>query len=365
MVLDNISIYNYKNLRQVQVSFSPNINCFIGHNGEGKTNLLDAIYYLSFCRSSTNTLDRYVVTHGEEAFSLEGRYRHDSATETIHCACVIGRRKIVRRNGKAYQRLTEHIGLLPLILVTPQDALLVEAGSEERRRFMDVVIAQYDQQYVEALANYNKALQQRNALLRSEAPDLSLMEILEDAMAENGMVIYRKRESFITEFIPSFQRIYATIAAGKESVEMHYLSHCQRGDLLTTIREHREKDLLLGHSLCGIHRDDLDLLLDGYSIKREGSQGQNKTLVLAMKLAQFAFLQRTISRTTPLLLLDDIFDKLDAQRVEQIVALVAADTYGQIFITDTNRDHIDTILAASQSDYRLFHVEQGVVASAQ
>ncbi len=364
MILNKISIINYKNLHQVDVEFSPNINCFIGHNGEGKTNLLDAIYYLSFCRSSNNPIDTQLISHDRDFFSLEGRYTHDSeGTETVSCGLKRGHKKIFKRNNKAYKRLSEHIGLIPLILVTPQDALLVESGSEERRHFMDVVISQYDRTYIEALANYNKALLQRNAMLRAESePDMSLMEIWEMEMARNGELVYQKRNNFISEFIPYFQRIYREISNGRETVEINYLSHCQRDDLIEVIRRYRHKDLAVGYSLHGIHRDDLELLLDDYNIKREGSQGQNKTLVLSMKLAQFEFLRRTVSCTTPLLLLDDIFDKLDAQRVEKIIALVASDVYGQIFITDTNRDHLDHILGSSESGYSLFHVENGTIS---
>ncbi len=365
MVLENISILNYKNLRDVRLSFSPNINCLIGLNGAGKTNLLDAVYYLSFCRSSSNALDSSLILHGEKFFSIEGVYSdgEEERKETINCA-FSDHHKVVRRNKKAYRRLSEHIGLLPLILVTPQDVLLVEAGSEARRSFMDVVIAQYDPLYVAALAKYNKALQQRNAMLRSEQElDISLIEIWEKEMAVNGEAVYTKRAAFIEEFIPHCQKIYSSIAEGKETIAINYLSHAQRGELLATIQEGRAKDRIIGHSLHGIHRDDLELLLDGYNIKREGSQGQSKTLLLAMKLAQFELLRHTVSRTTPLLLLDDIFDKLDAKRVGKIVELVASDAYGQIFITDTHRDHLQTLLPSSTADYSLFNVEDGVIST--
>ncbi len=374
MVLDKISILNFKNLRQVETEFSPGINCFIGHNGEGKTNLLDAVYYLSFCRSSNNPTDTQIITHGEEFFSLEGRYvREDGEKETVNCSLKKGHAKVCRRNQKAYKRLSEHIGFIPLILVTPQDSLLVEAGSEERRRFMDVVISQYDTSYMQALGTYNKALMQRNAMLRSDAaPDTALMELWEEEMASSGETVYEKRDRFVKEFVPYCRRIYERISRGKEQVDIDYVSHCQRGDLLEVIRRDRTKDMAVGYSLHGIHRDDLELGLGGYNIKREGSQGQHKTLVLSMKLAQFEFLRRTVSSTTPLLLLDDIFDKLDAARVEEIVSLVASDAYGQIFITDTNRTHLDHILSRSSRNaaitpgmpeerpgYRIFNVEGG------
>ncbi len=364
MILTKLSIINYRNLQQVEVNLSPSINCFIGHNGEGKTNLLDAIYYLSFCRSSSNPTDTQLICHGQEFFSLEGTYTSaDDNIETISCGFKRGHGKFFKRNKKAYKRLSQHIGLIPLILVTPQDALLIEAGSELRRKFIDTVISQYDPTYVEHLANYNKALAQRNALLKQETPpDTSLLEIWEQEMATNGEALFTKRNNFITQFIPYFQRIYADIAAQKEDVSITYTSHAQRGPLLHTIQHNRQADLAVGHSLHGIHRDDLILTLNGYNIKYEGSQGQNKTLILAMKLAQFEFLRQTISHTTPLLLLDDIFDKLDARRVEAIISLVASDTYGQIFITDTNRDHLDHILQSTKSGYSLFNVEKGTIS---
>ncbi|MBQ7472055.1 MAG: DNA replication and repair protein RecF, partial [Prevotella sp.] len=254
------------------------------------------------------------------------------------------------------------------------DTLLIEGGSEERRRLMDVVIAQYDKSYIESLASYNRALQQRNVLLKQEEePDAQLLDILELEMGRHGEAVYRARAAFIEQLIPSFQRIYRFIAdhpqtppqqegTANEEVSLRYVSHCQRGPLYDVIHRDRMKDRVVGYSLHGIHRDDLEMLLGGYQMKREGSQGQNKTYVLALKLAQFEFLCHTVSTTMPILLLDDIFDKLDASRVEQIIRLVSGDDYGQIFITDTNRDHLDRILRHSALDYRLFHVEQGEVS---
>lgn len=361
MILDHISIINYKNIRQASLSLSPKINCFIGHNGEGKTNFLDAVYYLSFCRSSNNPVDSQIISHGEDFMMLEGYYHHDDETpEQITCGLKRGQKKIVKRNKKAYKRLSEHIGLIPLVLVTPQDANLIEGGSDVRRHFMDMVISQYDHTYIETWSNYNKALQQRNALLKLDAePDAALVDIWEHEMAKNGEVLFQKRCAFIEEFIPYFQRIYQTISGGSETVSLRYISHCQRGALLDVIQRDRHRDRAVGYSLHGVHRDDIEMLLDGYNMKHEGSQGQNKTLVLSLKMAQFEFLRRTISQTTPLLLLDDIFDKLDARRVEQIVKLVSGDEYGQIFITDTNRDHLDNILLTCDLGYKLFYVEDG------
>ena len=328
MILKKLSILNYKNIGEAQLELSPKMNCFIGSNGMGKTNVLDAVYYLSFCKSASNPIDSQVIRHEEPFCMIEGEYGEDERLKMKDERLIIsvgmkrGQKKHFKRNKKEYKRLSEHIGLIPLVVVAPADAMLIEGGSEERRKLMDMVIAQYDRSYIDALSRYNNALQQRNILLKQEdpAPD-----------------------------------------RGQERVGLTYVSHCQRGPLLEVIQRDRHKDLAVGYSLHGVHRDDLEFTLDGHLMKREGSQGQNKTYVIALKLAQFDFLKRTGAKTTPLLLLDDIFDKLDAQRVEQIVRLVSSDNFGQIFITDTNRDHLDQILRTTSLDYKIFHVSQGEV----
>lgn len=364
MILKNISIINYKNIKSANLELSPKINCLIGHNGMGKTNFLDAIYYLSFCRSAYNPIDSQIITHDEAFFMLEGNYDNGRGEmENIYCGMKRGTKKHFKRNKKEYKRLSQHIGLIPLIFVSPSDVSLIEGGSEERRRLMDVVISQYDNSYIEALGNYNKALQQRNALLKMETePDPMLMELWEQQMAQNGELLYQKRQAFVDELVPLFQHIYQHISGNKEVVNLRYVSHCQRGPLLEVIQRDRFKDRAVGYSLHGVHRDDLEFLLGDYAMKREGSQGQNKTFVIALKLAQFSFLQRTCSNTIPLLLLDDIFDKLDAQRVEAIVKLVSSDSFGQIFITDTNRDHLDRILSNMDGEYKIFGVDDGKIS---
>ena len=363
MVLQKISILNYKNIREAELEFSANINCFVGHNGEGKTNLLDAIYYLSFCKSAFSSMDSQVICHDADFFAIEGLYVDENGeSNVVYAGMKRGTKKHIKRNKKEYKRFSQHIGLVPLVFVSPSDTLLIEGGSEERRRLMDIVISQYDYSYIEALTRYNRALQQRNAMLKQDdEPDMTLMEVLEEEMACQGEIVYGKRMKFVEELIPVFQDVYNHIAEHKETVSLRYVSHCQRGPLLDVIRRDRHKDRAVGYSLHGVHRDDLEMMLGDYMMKREGSQGQNKTFVIALKLAQFNFLKRTVSRTTPLLLLDDIFDKLDSGRVEQIVKLVSGDSYGQIFITDTNRDHLDKILQHSVSDYKLFYVSNGEV----
>ena len=373
MILKRLSILNYKNIGEAQLELSPKMNCFIGSNGMGKTNVLDAVYYLSFCRSASNPIDSQVISHEEPFCMIEGQYQTVGAESqepmanseqlTISVGMKRGQKKHFKRNKKEYKRLSEHIGLIPLVVVAPADAMLIEGGSEERRKLMDMVIAQYDRSYIDALSRYNNALQQRNILLKMEdpAPDPLLMQLWEEQMAEAGETLYEKRRAFVDELIPLFQEYYQHISGGQERVGLTYVSHCQRGPLLEVIQRDRHKDMAVGYSLHGVHRDDLEFTLDGHLMKREGSQGQNKTYVIALKLAQFDFLKRTGAKTTPLLLLDDIFDKLDAQRVEQIVRLVSNDNFGQIFITDTNRDHLDQILSTTSLDYKIFHVSQGEV----
>lgn len=363
MWLKRISILNYKNLEQAELSFSRKMNCIIGKNGMGKTNLLDAVYYLSFCKSATNPIDSQNIRHDQDFFVIQGFYETDTQEpEEVYCGLKRKQKKQFKRNKKEYTRLSDHIGFIPLVLVSPADSLLIAGGSEERRRFMDVVISQFDREYLEALIRYNKALMQRNTLLKSDIePEEELMAVWEEMMATAGTVVYQKRKAFIDEFIPIFQSYYAYISQDREEVSLAYESHAAQGDLLQLIQESRQRDRIMGYSLKGVHKDDLVMQLGEFPIKREGSQGQNKTYLIALKLAQFEFLKRTGSQTTPLVLLDDIFDKLDASRVEQIVKLVAGDNFGQIFITDTNRDHLDKILKKIDGDYKLFEVEGGMV----
>ena len=359
MILEKLTILNYKNIGEVTLDFSPKVNCFIGHNGVGKTNVLDAIHYLSFCRSSISNTDSQVIRHGEEFFMLEGRYATDEGEpEIVYCGMKRGTKKHFKRNGKEYRRLSEHIGLIPIVMVAPADNMIIDGQSEERRRLMDMVISQFDHAYIDHLSRYTKALQQRNSLLRQdEEPDASLLDVLEEQMGYEGECVFAAREAFVNELIPVFQRYYEAISGGREEVGISYESHCRRGPLCEVIRRDRFKDRAVGYSLHGVQRDDLLFTLGSHQMKCEGSQGQNKTFAVALKLAQFDFLKRTASRTTPLLLLDDIFDKLDSDRVERIVEIVSASGFGQIFVTDTNRDHLDKILARSGGDYKIFEVK--------
>lgn len=361
MILQKLSILNFKNIESATLDLSPKMNCFIGQNGVGKTNVLDAVYYLSFCRSAFNPIDSQIVRHDADFFMIEGSYEaEDGGQEVVYCGMKRGQKKHFKRNKKEYKRLSEHVGMIPLVMVSPSDNLLIDGGSEERRKLMDIVISQTDRTYIDTLNRYAKALQQRNAMLKADVePDPDVIAIWEEQMASEGETIYARRNNLVEQLLPLFQRFYDAISQGHETVGIEYVSHCQRGSLLDVIQSDRVKDRAVGYSLHGVHRDDLVFDIDGHLMRREGSQGQNKTFVIALKFAQFELLRHAAANTTPILLLDDIFDKLDAQRVEQIVKIVSSEDFGQIFITDTNRDHLDRILQQCGYDYRLFHVTEG------
>ena len=360
MLLDSISIIGYRNLAETEITLSDKINCFIGSNGMGKTNLLDAIYYLSFCKSAINSSDGSNIMHDAPFFMIQGNYRSDSGiTEEISCGMKRGEKKQFKKNKKSYERFSDHIGSIPLVMVSPADNELIAGGSEERRRFMDVVISQYNREYLSALIRYNRALQQRNVMLRSEhEPDTEMLTLIEEMMSAEARRIYEGRSKFIDELIPIFKEFHKHITSGNENVTLRYRSHLEENNLEEILSASRSDDRRLGHTTKGIHRDELIMQLDGYPIRREGSQGQNKSYLISLKLAQFDFLRRK-GGETPLLLLDDIFDKLDSKRVEKIIDLVSGDRFGQIFITDVNREHIDNILDYVDREYKLFEVKNG------
>ena len=363
MILRKRSILNYKNIRSAELRLSPKFNCFVGMNGVGKTNILDAIYYLSSCRSIFNLPDSHLITHDESFFVLDAEYATDGGEpEMLYCGLKKGTKKHFKRHGKEYKRLSQHIGHVPVVLVSPSDSVIIDGGSEERRRLLDVVISQYDNTYLDTLTNYSRLLQQRNTLLKQEEePDANLLDIIDMQMAETGKTLYVRRKEYVERLEPLFQQAYDAVSGSRERVSLSYISHCQRGDLLDILRESRAKDRVMGYSLHGVHRDDLDMSIAGYPIKKEGSQGQCKTYTIALKIAQFQFLRKTNLSNTPLLLLDDIFDKLDAKRVSHIVRLVSGNDYGQIFITDTNRERLDEILKSGDFDYKIFNIEDGMV----
>lgn len=361
MYLKRLSILNYKNIREAELSFSPKINCFIGNNGEGKTNLLDAVYYLSFCKSHSNTIDSQNITHDEPFFVLNGCYDSCDEEHEIYCGLKRKQKKQFKRNKKEYERLSDHIGLIPLVIVSPNDTELILGGSEERRKFVDGFISQYDKQYLHSLIAYNKALTQRNALLKTEVADETLLDIWETQMAQNGEYIFERRREFIEQFVPFFNEFHRFISQEKESVELAYHSQLQeQNDLKSLLKEVRQRDLIIGHTTRGIHKDDLEMKMGNLPIKKIGSQGQNKTYLIALKLAQFDFLKRIVN-VKPILLFDDIFDKLDAERVQQIILLLKNNRFGQVFISDTNREHISEILKSTGCEYHLYTVKGGEI----
>jgi DNA replication and repair protein RecF len=337
------------------------MNCFFGKNGMGKTNLLDAIYYLSFCRSSVNTPDSRVIQSGEELCVLQGLYENADREEEIFCGLRNGQRKQFKRNKKEYERLSAHIGLLPVVMVSPIDAELISGGSSERRRFIDIILSQQDASYLHSLIQYNKALQQRNVLLKGEFAEPSLYDVMEMQMVRYGIEIHEKRKELTARLTPVFNTYHAALCNSAESVELRYVSQLDsETDFEQMLAAGRERDRFLGYSSVGIHKDELEMRLGNELIRRVGSQGQNKTFLIALKFAQFAIMKQSGSNM-PLLLLDDIFDKLDAERVEQIIHIVGSSDFGQIFITDTNRSHLDGILKSAGKDYSLFLVENGAI----
>lgn len=361
MQINRLTCLNYRNITECDLKFSGKINCFLGSNGMGKTNLLDAIYYLSFTKSHLNAIDSQLIKHSQSYFMLQGEYLRNDNEEIISATVKLRAKKQFRRNKKEYERMSDHIGFIPAVLISPSDNELIAEGSDERRRFMDIIISQYDKPYLHALMRYNRALQSRNSLLKQEeACDPTVLEIFELQMAEEAAYIYRCRKSFIDDFAPVFNNFYKRISDNNEAVELKYTSHGERGDLAPLLAECRQRDLAIGYTTRGIHKDDIEMTLDGYPIKRTGSQGQNKSFLVALKLAQYIYLKQNTG-VTPLLLLDDIFDRLDAERVKNIMTIVASDEIGQIFITDTNRNLTDSLLRKISDDTSIFIVENGVI----
>ena len=360
MNLISLNILNYRNIREASLEFAPKLNCFVGLNGQGKTNVLDAIYLLSFTKSAYTSQDSLNITHGEEMAMVQGVYDDF----TISCGLRRGVKKQFRKDKKDYPRLLDHIGLIPLVMVSPADHQLIEEGSDERRRFMDVVIGQRNRKYLDCLATYNALLKQRNALLKQYAdaatPPDDLLEVLEWQMVEPAEYIFRARTDFFTEFEPYFQEVYKVISGSAETPALRYISQLQDRNIREAYIKTRQRDLILGWTSQGIHKDDLDMRLGEYPLKQVGSQGQQRTFVLAMKLAQALYLADTTGEA-PILLLDDIFDRLDSERVERIVNMVQSEQFGQIFITDTDRQHLTEIIQPGP-DAKIFHVENGQIA---
>lgn len=348
MILQSIYISQFKNIRDAALDFSPKINLFLGLNGVGKSNLLDAIYLLSLTKSSSGAPDQSLIMRGEEFFTLRADYLRRDTPETLSCGLKAGGRKVLRRGDKAYRRVSDHIGAFPLVISAPSDLELATGSPECRRRFIDNVISQSDPLYLDALLRYNRALEQRNSLLRNELTDPILYEALETPMAEAAALITERRIDFIDRLSELFDHYHGIITDSRDPVTVTYQSSMADGTTLPQLLEsHRQRDLILHHTSVGPHRDDLDLQLHGMPLRRTASQGQAKSYTVALRLAQYHFL-RQATGITPLLLLDDLFDKLDAERVHRIIELVSSPDFGQIFITDTGREHMNIDAAVWQ-----------------
>ncbi|WP_275315244.1 DNA replication/repair protein RecF [Tenacibaculum bernardetii] len=357
MYLQKISLVNFKNIETQTFDFQKKINCFVGDNGIGKTNVLDAIYYLSFAKSYFNSVAGQNIRHGQDFFMIEGDYLLGDRNEKILCSLKRGQKKMLKRNGKAYEKFSEHIGQLPLVIISPADRDLIVEGSETRRKFIDGVISQQDKSYLQGLISYNKIISQRNALLKYFAAnrifDALNLKVYDEQLVEYGTVIYEKRKAFLEEFVPIFNKKHQIISGAKEEVNLRYKSQLHDSSLIDLFSQSLEKDRLLQYTSSGIHKDDLNFEIGEYPIKKFGSQGQQKSYLIALKLAQFEFIKKQ-SNVTPILLLDDIFDKLDENRVAQIVDLVNNDAFGQIFITDTHFDRTESVIKKSNQEYQIF-----------
>lgn len=364
--LSHLTLLNFKNHEEVSLEFCPKINCFVGNNGIGKTNVLDAIYYLSLSKSAFNTVDAHNIKHGQDYFVIQGEYHREDKTEHINCGVKAGQKKVLKRNGKEYDKLADHIGLLPLVMITPSDSNLILEGSEERRKFLDGVLSQFDHQYLDDLMRYNRALAQRNLLLKDFAQknwfDPDMLDLWNDQMLTTGNLIFEKRNRFIQELIPVFQHYYEFVSGGTETVELTYESQLLDNSFSDLLNHAMERDRRVQFSTVGVHKDDLVLRLSGFPIKRVGSQGQQKTFLVALKLAQFDYIKQQ-TKDAPLLLLDDIFDKFDANRVSKIISLVASANFGQIFITDTSSERMSIILKQIDGDYKLFAIDTNGISA--
>lgn len=360
MHLHSIKLTHFKNYAQRALDLSPRLNCFVGLNGTGKTNLLDAVHVLCLTRSHRNLPDKNLIQHGESFFRVEGVFEHDGERSQVVVKFAGNQRKEIERNGSPYSRLADYVGRFPVVMIAPDDIALVQDGSEERRRFLDATLSQISSEYLQNLLTYNALLKQRNALLKIFAEqrrfDPALLEAIDRQMPGPAAVLSAKRREFIQTFEPVFQEIYAAIAGDGEQVAVALEPGSDSADFATVLAANTERDRILERTSAGPHRDDLDLSLHGHPVKKYASQGQLKSFLLALRLAQYEVLRRE-KGVSPLLLLDDIFDKLDEQRVRQLIALLIRRNFGQIFITDTQRSRMEAVVSSFEGEYLM--VETG------
>ena len=359
MYLKKISLFNYKNFSEANFDFDNKINCFVGKNGIGKTNVLDAIFHLSYGKSYFNPLAVQNIKHGEEFFVIEGEFEKKERSEIVICSLKKGQKKILKRNGKQYDKFSEQIGFIPLVIISPADRDLIVEGSETRRKFIDTVISQLDSTYLNQLIQYQKTLSQRNALLKyfalNQVFETDTLSIYNQQLDELGKIIFEKRKEFLTDFVPIFNKHHQTITGSAETVQLVYESQLFEKDLLQLLQENINKDRVLQYTSAGIHKDDLSFEIDHYPIKKFGSQGQQKSFLIALKLAQFEFVKKN-SGENPILLFDDIFDKLDETRVGKIIEMVNNSDFGQLFISDTHPERTEAIIKSTHQTYKIFNL---------
>jgi DNA replication and repair protein RecF len=365
MWLKQLSVLNFKNYTESTLDFLPEVNAFAGQNGAGKTNLLDAIHYLSLCKSYFNPIDSQHIKKGEDWFMVQGEFDTDDRLDSVSCSLKRNQKKQFKRNKKDYPRLADHIGQFPSVMISPNDSVIITEGSEERRKFIDNVISQTDNRYLDTLITYNRILLQRNAVLKNIREkgvfDLGLMEVLNLQLVDVGEVIYERRKRFMTSFLPEFQRHYSFLSEGAEDVSLEYESQLHQHGFLSLLNQTLEKDRMLERTTQGIHKDDLSFTIhEDMPLKKFGSQGQQKSFLIALKLAQYSFLQRE-KKYKPLLLLDDIFDKLDEKRTKKLMQMVSDDEFGQIFITDTDAFRLEKIFEDIAQPIRIFAIQGGTV----
>ncbi len=364
MHLKRLSLTNFKNYSQADLEFSPRINCIVGNNGVGKTNILDAVHYLSLTKSFFNNIDSVSIRHEEDFFIIQGLFVKGGEEDNIFCSFHKHRQKVLKRNGKEYERLSDHVGRYPVVMISPADNAIISEGSDERRKFMNKIISQYNSEYLESVLNYNKALQQRNRLLRDFGSlnnfDEEMLSVWDSQLVRYGMFAWAERERLIDELIPVFREYYSLVTNQKEKVRLKYFSHLNDGVFGDLLKKSLSKDRSLEYTTAGIHKDDLLFEMDGYPVRSLGSQGQQKSYLVALKLAKFEYI-KSKAGYSPILLLDDIFDKFDAERVAQIIRLVGNHRFGQIFITDTHQERLHEILNDLDTDYKLFRIgESGI-----
>ncbi len=362
MYLQQLSVINFKNYAEASLSFTEGVNVFTGNNGAGKTNLLDAIHYLALCKSYFNPVDSQQIKQGTEFFIITGNFSKDDRTENVACSVKRNQKKQFKRNKKDYQRLADHIGLFPLVMVSPYDISIIIEGSEERRKFIDNVISQTDNQYLDQLIGYNKVLQNRNALLKHIADtgryDPGLLEVLDEQLIAFGRQIFEKRKAFMELFTEIFNRHYKFLSEEAENVALIYESPLLYDAFATALKKNLERDRVLERTSTGVHKDDLLFVINGMPVKKFGSQGQQKSFLIALKLAQYSFLYQQ-KKYKPILLLDDIYDKLDDLRIAKLMRMISNHDFGQVFITDTNEQRVNSIFSAMNMTINLFKVTGG------